>query len=132
MKAANRRECGSLARLTRTRTLCRNSSGNVYEGEWRDDQRHGQGTMTWRSQGETYTGEWHNGVQHGVGEHTWLAKRFAATVFVQHNRYVGDFSYGKRHGKGTMHYATGATYVGGWVNDKKHGAAVYTSDTGER
>ena len=88
--------------------------------------------MTWRSQGETYTGDWVKGVQHGVGEHTWLAKRFAATMFVQHNRYVGDFAHGQRHGTGTMYYATGATYAGGWMNNKKHGPAVYTSDTGER
>mmetsp|Transcript_29688 Transcript_29688/g.88817 ORF Transcript_29688/g.88817 Transcript_29688/m.88817 type:complete len:524 (-) Transcript_29688:61-1632(-) len=106
------------------------ASGNVYEGEWQDDKRHGHGSMVWQSQNESYTGEWRNGIQHGHGEHTWFAKRFVATNFVQHNKYIGQFVDGKRHGTGTFQYASGATYVGEWADDKKHGDAVYTSETG--
>ena len=50
--------------------LCR--SGNVYEGEWHLNERHGRGTMHWWDRGECYSGEWVGGIQHGQGEHTWL------------------------------------------------------------
>ena len=39
------------------------SSGNVYEGTWRNRLRHGHGTMHWKEEGERYTGEWVNGIQ---------------------------------------------------------------------
>jgi len=42
------------------------SSGNVYEGEWCDDKRHGHGTMYWYSTNEQYTGQWKYGIQVGT------------------------------------------------------------------
>lgn len=47
-------------------------SGNVYEGEWLLNERHGKGTMHWYDMGECYTGEWVKGIQHGQGEHMWI------------------------------------------------------------
>ena len=41
------------------------SSGNVYEGTWRNRLRHGHGTMHWKEEGERYTGDWVNGIQVG-------------------------------------------------------------------
>ena len=49
-------------------------SGNVYEGEWHHNKRHGRGTMHWYDRGESYTGQWVNGIQQGHGEHIWLIK----------------------------------------------------------
>lgn len=61
----------------------RYASGAVYEGEWRHDQRCGQGTMHWPAQQQTYVGEWCENQPHGQGECTWayrpkglLAHRF--------------------------------------------------------
>jgi hypothetical protein len=34
---------------------------------------------------------------------------------------TGDFKAGKKHGQGTMKYANGHTYVGGWEDDVFHG-----------
>ena len=42
------------------------SSGDKYEGEWQNDQPHGQGTYTY-SCGEVYAGEYHSGKKHGLG-----------------------------------------------------------------
>ena len=33
-------------------------SGNIYEGDWVDNDKHGKGTMTWKTRNETYTGDW--------------------------------------------------------------------------
>ena len=56
--------------LVSSPSLCR--SGNVYEGEWHLNERHGRGTMQWWDRGECYSGEWVGGIQHGQGEHTWF------------------------------------------------------------
>jgi hypothetical protein len=38
----------------------------------------------------------------------------------------------KRHGKGTMAYASGDKYTGDWLNDVKTGAGIYIFATGNR
>ena len=38
-------------------------SGNIYEGMWVNDVRHGEGTMRWFDKNQTYTGTWENGIQ---------------------------------------------------------------------
>jgi hypothetical protein len=35
--------------------------------------------------------------------------------------YEGMFHHGERHGQGTMHYPSGATYYGAWKNGVRHG-----------
>ncbi len=41
-------------------------SGNIYEGTYFDDMRHGYGEMRW-ADGSWYKGEWKFGVQNGLG-----------------------------------------------------------------
>lgn len=43
------------------------ASGNVYKGNYKEDQRHGYGEMYW-TDGSVYKGEWIRGIQHGYGE----------------------------------------------------------------
>jgi len=38
-------------------------SGNVYEGQWRNNVRHGEGTMRWVQLDQQYSGQWLNGIQ---------------------------------------------------------------------
>ena len=54
---------------TRRFHRCRN--GERYEGEYRNDKRHGQGTVTYAS-GNRYSGEWRNGKRYGRGTFTWI------------------------------------------------------------
>ena len=63
---------GCVTFLLHSFTRCR--SGNVYEGEWHCNERHGQGTMHWYDRGERYTGQWTKGIQQGRGEHMWIVK----------------------------------------------------------
>jgi len=41
----------------------------TYDGDWKDNKRHGKGTITW-ADGSKYVGEWKNGWKHGKGTYT--------------------------------------------------------------
>ena len=43
------------------------ASGNVYKGEYKNDERDGYGEMYW-TDGSCYQGEWVGGIQHGYGK----------------------------------------------------------------
>ncbi|KAL7534495.1 hypothetical protein ACHAXR_005913 [Thalassiosira sp. AJA248-18] len=42
------------------------ASGDCYNGEWKDDEEHGKGTMAWTN-GDVYEGKWKDGLRHGTG-----------------------------------------------------------------
>ena len=44
-------------------------AGQKYVGEWKNDNKDGNGTYTWAS-GSKYVGEYKNGSRHGQGTHT--------------------------------------------------------------
>ena len=44
------------------------ANGDVYEGEWFYNFRHGKGIMRWAN-GAVYDGEWSNDERHGRGTH---------------------------------------------------------------
>ena len=43
-------------------------NGNVYEGEWARDRKHGMGKYTNYSTDEVYIGMWNEGQRHGKGK----------------------------------------------------------------
>ena len=49
---------------------CKYIDGRVYEGEWQNDLRHGQGTEKY-SNGDSYVGNFQDGKAHGKGIYTW-------------------------------------------------------------
>ena len=44
-------------------------SGNVYQGAWYQNVRHGEGTMRWLDREQMYNGQWEKGVQ--VSNQSW-------------------------------------------------------------
>ena len=61
-------------------------SGNIYEGQWEDNMRHGEGRMRWLTTNEEYTGRWERGVQvrpGGVAAYTQrrTLRRFSTRVY---------------------------------------------------
>ncbi|XP_058438421.1 radial spoke head 10 homolog B isoform X10 [Marmota monax] len=100
-------------------------SGNIYEGQWEDNMRHGEGKMRWLTTNEEYTGSWERGVQNGFGTHTWFLKRIPNSQYPLRNEYIGEFVNGCRHGHGKFYYASGAMYAGEWVSNKKHGMVEF-------
>uniref|UniRef100_A0A665WMT7 Radial spoke head component 1 n=1 Tax=Echeneis naucrates TaxID=173247 RepID=A0A665WMT7_ECHNA len=51
-------------------------SGNIYSGEWKNNLRHGEGTMKWLKQGQEYVGMWQDGVQ------VWNTKQTCTLVCI--------------------------------------------------
>jgi hypothetical protein len=82
--------------------------GSRYFGEFTDNKRSGQGTLTFAN-GDKYVGEWSDGKENGQGTYT----------FVSGDKYVGDWWDSKRNGRGTQTYSDGSSYVGEWRDDKK-------------
>ncbi|XP_055796904.1 radial spoke head 10 homolog B2-like isoform X8 [Salvelinus fontinalis] len=105
-------------------------SGNLYEGQWRNNVRHGEGRMRWLPLGQQYSGIWENGVQHGQGTHTWFLRRVTGSQYPLRNEYTGDFVQGLRHGQGSFYYASGALYKGEWKDNKKHGQGKFIFKNG--
>ncbi|KAL7054967.1 hypothetical protein AAHC03_024390 [Spirometra sp. Aus1] len=64
-------------------------NGDVYEGEWRNHLRHGQGKYTFAATGLVYSGLWKEGKMDGWGE-----------LIHEKYRFVGIWKNGKLLGKG--------------------------------
>ena len=109
------------------------ASGDLYIGEFKDDEYHGQGTYTWingPNRGDEYFGEFKGSILHGQGTYTYAngdkyvgeykdgtIKGQGTYTFANGDKYVGEFKDGKRHGQGTITYANGTKRVGYYMND---------------
>jgi len=66
--------------------------------------------------GAKYTGETgESGKREGRGEYIWL----------NGDRYLGDFTAGLKNGNGILYFSNGDKRVGVWKDDKLHGPATY-------
>ena len=96
------------------------NKAEVYEGEWRDGKKHGQGTYTFAS-GSKYVGKFRGGKKHGQGIYT----------FAKGDKYIGEFKEGKKHGKGTYTFANGDRYIGEFMDGKIAGRGTYIFTSGK-
>ncbi|KAI1895983.1 hypothetical protein AGOR_G00090130 [Albula goreensis] len=92
------------------------ADGVKYEGEFVSNVAMGNGTYTWVD-GSRYEGEVCNGIRHGFGTFTCARKTVS---------YRGQWSHGKRHGKGTIYYdpECASWYEGDWVSNVREGFGV--------
>lgn len=90
-------------------------NGDVYDGDWEDGMKQGQGTLTY-AQGGSYEGEWYNNMRNGYGVNIWP----------NGDRYAGNWDDNKRNGKGKYTYADGGRYVGEWEEDMRSGQGTNT------
>ena len=97
-----------------------NKNGDVYKGEWLAGKRQGEGIMTYANK-DIYDGQWKNGHKDGQG----------MMKFHNGDVYEGEFSKNKMHGKGTHTYATGDVYEGKFSKGKMHGEGTYTYAAGD-
>ena len=81
------------------------------------------GTLT---SGKTilYTGEFFNGKKQGYGEET-------IPQTDGNDRYVGQFSEGRRHGRGIYYFSNGGKYEGELVRDQFNGDGSFESPNGD-
>jgi uncharacterized protein YodC (DUF2158 family) len=96
-------------------------NGDVYEGNWSEGKRHGQGTMTYANK-DFYTGNWHKGMRHGEalslinGEavRQWendkpkIEIKWDVLNWDSGNSYEGWCKNGRPHGEGKKTYADGS------------------------
>jgi len=87
-----------------------------YEGGWKDDVMHGDGTLVMRS-GAIYKGTFHQGTRHGTGSLT----------FPNGDKYCGEWREDTKEGDGIFLWAQqGTSYEGSFCNGTMHGRGVYT------
>lgn len=95
---------------------------DVYEGEYLNGARHGEGTYTFGS-GARYVGEYRENLKHGQG----------TFYYVDGSVYEGEWENDAREGAGVYTYPNGDTYDGQWRQGLKWGKGVYTyADSGSR
>ena len=70
--------------------------GDMYEGTFKNDKRHGKGIYH-RVSGERYQGEWKDGSRHGRGAYYWPTGAWEE----------GEWKNGKQEGKAVYHFADG-------------------------
>jgi hypothetical protein len=89
--------------------------GAKYDGEWKDNKRHGHGVWM-RPDGTKYVGEWVNDQPEGEG----------TLINPDQSSYEGEWKAGKRNGRGVFTYADGTQRIGEW----KEGRFVEGSEPG--
>ncbi len=108
-------------------------SGNIYHGSWVENRKEGQGTFKWIKLKEEYTGQFKNNIQEGLGRHTWFItgktpdqapfdnfyEGLLSCYMFDLINFAGSWVNGKRHGKGTFQYSTGASFCGEWSENMK-------------
>ncbi|UJR29289.1 hypothetical protein I4U23_010503 [Adineta vaga] len=81
---------------------------NRYEGEVKNEKKHGQGTLYYANGGK-YKGNWENDLRHGYGINTWQ----------NGDRYEGNWTNNRRSGQGTFYYANGEIRSCEWRNGRE-------------
>ena len=72
-------------------------NGAVYNGDWQEGKRHGQGTQKWPD-GSKYEGEWQDDKANGYGK----------LMHADGDVYKGEWKNDKANGKGTYMHSYGA------------------------
>jgi len=115
------------------------SNGDVYEGSFKNNKRHGQGTYIYKDGGklsgsfyedlpsfgtETYVGKW-KGDKYTGSFSKWKKHGQGTYSFSNGDVYEGSFKNNKRHGQGTYSWKDGRKYIGQWKNDKQNGQGTF-------
>ena len=88
-------------------------------------KRHGKGIFIY-AYGDSYEGEFYNDNFHGEGTYIW-ANMFYGMEKTEH-KYTGQWKNGNFHGLGTYYRAHGKNDVGKWENNEFIGIVLSSSD----
>ena len=117
----------------------RHPTGEVYEGEFRDGYRHGQGTLT-SPNGDTYAKPccgcvavavpvWLCGCRCGCGR---CGLRLTDVIGDGNDRYTGEWVRGVYHGKAQFTKLNGHKFVGRAVRGVVQGPGILVTTEGEK
>ena len=84
--------------------------GSVYEGQWMNGMKDGQGTLV-SAHGSRYDGSFVEDQYEGKG----------TIVFANGDKYEGDWVRSKKQGSGVHEHSNGFSYDGDWYDDKEDG-----------
>ena len=110
-------------------------NGDIYDGHFHYDVKHGAGTYVVAATGSVFVGEWVNGEPEGDAEVTFQnGEKYSGQVarggvfqgkgtyaWPDGARYDGEWLEGLMHGQGRYLYANGDVYEGGFRRDQRHG-----------
>ncbi|CAE7305974.1 PIP5K1, partial [Symbiodinium microadriaticum] len=86
-----------------------------YEGDFSNNQLHGEGTLKRRD--KVYTGSWVRDHMEGHGQEIWPDGRC----------YCGSYLKDHRHGFGCFRWRDGRQYCGQWVEGRQHGKGRHST-----
>ncbi len=125
------------------------ANGDVYTGEWKNDEIHGQGRFEYYSSTDVYEGYIEGGKKSGFGKYTYksltqspntiyegnyqndLPNGQGKLTFYDGSVYEGNFTNGTRQGQGKHTFANGDVYEGEILNGRAHGQGKYTFACGD-
>lgn len=91
-------------------------SGDMYEGQWQNGKKHGEGCQNYAS-GDSYQGCYQNNKKHGHGSY-----RYADGDF-----HEGEYFEGRKHGPGVYWYSDGRVLMSTYDQDEQAGPGVVWS-----
>lgn len=102
--------------------------GSRYDGEWKENRKHGLGVQVWIIPDKKYEGDWEDGKQRGYG--TCIE---SATGKIYHGQWDDD----KRHGWGRETWTKsspnyGEVYEGEWEDNKRRGFCSHVAKDGDK
>eukprot|EP01054_Gregarina_sp_Poly1_P003455 Gregarina_sp_Poly_1__3454@NODE_1_length_32023_cov_193_025347_g0_i0_p2_GENE_NODE_1_length_32023_cov_193_025347_g0_i0NODE_1_length_32023_cov_193_025347_g0_i0_p2_ORF_typecomplete_len3260_score441_33MORN/PF02493_20/2_5e02MORN/PF02493_20/0_011MORN/PF02493_20/9_5MORN/PF02493_20/6_7e02MORN/PF02493_20/1_9e03MORN/PF02493_20/6_6MORN/PF02493_20/0_94MORN/PF02493_20/9_4e03MORN/PF02493_20/3_3e06MORN/PF02493_20/3_5MORN/PF02493_20/1_9e02MORN/PF02493_20/0_0024MORN/PF02493_20/0_00027MORN/PF02493_20/0_024C2/PF0016 len=105
------------------------TSGVVYDGEWKEGKKHGQGKLTKKDGSVVYIGQFKDNMPDG---------RCARYFLTDKTIYCGNMANGVRQGMGELYAAADPSgkpgklmYEGLWSNDVPHGRGTLYAKDGE-
>jgi len=101
----------------------------VYDGEFIDGKRDGEGTLT-KNDGTTYKGFFENGTFNGKGILQWESFQINGKL-ANGKKYEGGFKYGKMHGEGKLFDGFGNVWEGNWQDGNFTGKGTLRKHNGE-
>lgn len=92
----------------------KDGKGSCYEGEFIANRKHGQGVLILGRTNEHYEGEFKDDLMDGFGKIT----------YANGDIYLGNFTKGKKNGKGKYTIKDRYELDGNWEMEVKHGDFV--------
>jgi len=100
------------------------SATEQYSGQWKNDQRDGQGRQTWQD-GRVYEGQFKIGKFDGHGRMEW---HMPAGLMTYEGQYIDDL----KHGHGRYTWPDNRVYDGQWSRGQRSGKGIYINSLGQK
>ncbi|KRX08746.1 Protein kinase-like domain [Pseudocohnilembus persalinus] len=111
-----------------------------YEGQWKMDKMHGQGTLYYKEDVKAYQGQWEEDMFHKQGKlfnntYSNFDQEFNYQDFNQLDDkwefYEGEFQKDLRNGFGVIQLVNGEKFAGNFKDDKVNGYGTYYTKSGK-